>query len=451
MWHGIVIPIAILAVVLSIPESLRGEGFPAPRPLGADLESIVERVPDDGQRPPRFVEPEGAVTLRMALAAAMLGSPDLATHAFEIRAREAHRIQASLRRNPEANLEVEDIGGSGDFAGVEGSQTTLRLSQLVELGGKRDARTALAGAEIDVAGWDYEAERIALLARTAQSFYAVLGAQLEVSLRREEQALAESMLATAERRLRTGIAPSVEVTRARVALEQARLSVEQADLGLDHARHTLSARWGSPLPRFDRAEGDLERLPPLPDREALLLRLEDSPALARFDAEALRRRAALRVEESRAVPDVTFVLGPRWIAALDEATAVGQVLVPLPIFDRNQGRIAEAHHRLSKLASERRAERVRAESEFVDAYETLRAALLRASSLREHVLPEADRAVREVRDAWERGLFGFLDVLDAERTRLEQRLVYVEALAQAHREAAELERVVAVPLEGEHP
>ncbi|CAG0948759.1 Cobalt-zinc-cadmium resistance protein CzcC [Myxococcaceae bacterium] len=451
MWHGIVIPIAILAVVLSIPESLRGEGFPAPRPLGADLESIVERVPDDGQRPPRFVEPEGAVTLRMALAAAMLGSPDLATHAFEIRAREAHRIQASLRRNPEANLEVEDIGGSGDFAGVEGSQTTLRLSQLVELGGKRDARTALAGAEIDVAGWDYEAERIALLARTAQSFYAVLGAQLEVSLRREEQALAESMLATAERRLRTGIAPSVEVTRARVALEQARLSVEQADLGLDHARHTLSARWGSPLPRFDRAEGDLERLPPLPDREALLLRLEDSPALARFDAEALRRRAALRVEESRAVPDVTFVLGPRWIAALDEATAVGQVLVPLPIFDRNQGRIAEAHHRLSKLASERRAERVRAESEFVDAYETLRAALLRASSLRERVLPEADRAVREARDAWERGLFGFLDVLDAERTRLEQRLVYVEALAQAHREAAELERVVAVPLEGEHP
>lgn len=451
MWHGIVIPIAILAVVLSIPESLRGEGFPAPRPLGADLESIVERVPDDGPRPPRFVEPEGAVTLRMALAAAMLGSPDLATHAFEIRAREAHRIQASLRRNPEANLEVEDIGGSGDFAGVEGSQTTLRLSQLVELGGKRDARTALAGAEIDVAGWDYEAERIALLARTAQSFYAVLGAQLEVSLRREEQALAESMLATAERRLRTGIAPSVEVTRARVALEQARLSVEQADLGLDHARHTLSARWGSPLPRFDRAEGDLERLPPLPDREALLLRLEDSPALARFDAEALRRRAALRVEESRAVPDVTFVLGPRWIAALDEATAVGQVLVPLPIFDRNQGRIAEAHHRLSKLASERRAERVRAESEFVDAYETLRAALLRASSLRERVLPEADRAVREARDAWERGLFGFLDVLDAERTRLEQRLVYVEALAQAHREAAELERVVAVPLEGEHP
>ena len=442
---------ALAAAWLVVPAPLRAEGLPAPRPLGAALPSAADALAEDGSAPPGFVEPEGTVTLRTALAAALLGNPTLAGRAWELRAREAQRLQAGLRKNPEANLEVEDIGGSGDFEGVEGSQTTLRLSQLLELGGKREARTALATTDLDLAGWDYETARVDLLAHTAQAFFAVLRAQEEAALRQEEVRVAESVVTTAEQRLHAGIAPSLEGTRARVALEQARLAAEQADLELDHTRHTLSAWWGKPLPAFERADGDLERLPPLPDRALLLARLDASPAVARFEAEEAQRRAALRVEESRAVPDVTVAAGPRWISALSEATVVGQVLVPLPLFNRNQGAIAEARHRVSKLAAERRAGRLRAESQFVDAYETLRGALLRATSLRDRVLPDAERAVQEAREAWERGLFGFLEVLDAERTRVDLRVTYVQALADVHREAAELERVVAAPLDAPPP
>ena len=63
------------------------------------------------------------------------------------RAAEARIITAGLRPNPEVAVQSENFTGSGEFKNGEQAERTLQLSQMVELGGKRPARIAVANAD----------------------------------------------------------------------------------------------------------------------------------------------------------------------------------------------------------------------------------------------------------------------------------------------------------------
>ena len=62
---------------------------------------------------------------------------ELAASAIEIKAKEAQVLQAGLIQNPEINITMENFGGSKTLNGFQGSETTVELSQMIELGGKR--------------------------------------------------------------------------------------------------------------------------------------------------------------------------------------------------------------------------------------------------------------------------------------------------------------------------
>jgi cobalt-zinc-cadmium efflux system outer membrane protein len=100
----------------------------------------------------------GAITLRQALTLALLRHPDLAVFANDIRIAEARRLQASLRRNPTANLRAEDAAGIDTYKGINRTQSTLEISQVLELGGKRRARIRAAALGRDLALWDLRDE-----------------------------------------------------------------------------------------------------------------------------------------------------------------------------------------------------------------------------------------------------------------------------------------------------
>ena len=81
---------------------------------------------------------EGAsLTLRDALARTLRGSPDLAAFNYDLRAAEARVLQSGLRPNPELAYEIENPTGSGAYKNADLMENTVRLSQVIELGGKR--------------------------------------------------------------------------------------------------------------------------------------------------------------------------------------------------------------------------------------------------------------------------------------------------------------------------
>src|SRR5262245_18631521 len=85
-----------------------------------------------------FAEPVGELTLRDAVVAALRASPELAASSWMIRAKEAEGLQAGVLPNPELGVSVEDVGNFGKRSSLASeNETSVMLSELVELGGKR--------------------------------------------------------------------------------------------------------------------------------------------------------------------------------------------------------------------------------------------------------------------------------------------------------------------------
>ena len=199
------------------------------------------------------------------LRTAVLQNPDLSSTTFEVRAAEARTLQAGLFPNPETELELEDFGGTGVVRGVQASQSTLQLSQLIELGGKRAKRLRAAGLERHIAGWDYEAKRLDVLTEATKAFVDVLAAQERLALMEDMVRLSEQVLNAAFERIKAGKVPPLEATKARVEASNARLQVEHARSVLQAARNRLAASWGSTRPVFAKVRGTLESgLTPVP-------------------------------------------------------------------------------------------------------------------------------------------------------------------------------------------
>jgi len=437
---------ALVAAGLGFPLVGRAQE-PARYPLGRELPAFeappAAALPlSDGPH-----EPAGVLRLGDALAAALHRNPEIAADAYEVRAREAALVQAGAHPNPTLSVELEDFAGSGQFRGFETSQTTLLLRQLIELGGKRAARLDLATAARDLASWDYEVRRIDVLVRTASSFVDVLAAQERHRLAGEALALARSMQRVASLRLRAGIASPAEEIRAGVEVDVAEVDREHTEHGLATARQALAAIWGGEEAHFERAEGDLEMLPTVPSMEELMQRFEESPSVVRWRTELAQRDALRERARSERVPDVTLGAGPRRLSGPEDTALVAEISAPLPLWNRNRGAVAEAEHRVARLAAEERAARARAVTELATARVGLEAASEEATLLRTRVLPGTERAVEALRRGYEAGRFAQIEVLDAERQRLAAREQYVSALTEAHHSAQLIERLTGVPLE----
>ena len=186
----------------------------------------------------------------------------------------------------------------------------------------------------------------------------------------------------------------------------------------------------------------------LPSFEALAERVLASPAALRAMKNIEQRKALLDVEQTRRIPNLTVQAGVVHHALLGGNTAVAAVVIPLPLFDRNQGNIQQAHQRVDKAIDEQAAIELRLKTELTQAYEALSAAQTRKAYLRDEILPAAKSAFEVTNKGYELGKFGFLEVLDAQRTLFQNQILYVRALANYHRLVNEIERLIAAPIDG---
>lgn len=426
------------------------KGWPEPRPLGRELSAV--RAPAGSAAfdvPPVVVtEPTGVLALRQALALALLQSPDLSAFSFEVRAAEARIVAAAAIPNPNVSAQLEDFGGRKERRSFADAQTTLGLSQLVELGGKRAKRIRVSNLQRDLAGWDYETKRLDVLSDTAQAFVEVLAAQRKVALAERNLQLAQRIAGAVAARVQAGTESPVEELRTSVALATSRTELESVRKSLAQARIALSAHWGGGAPRFASAEGDFEKIGNIPGLERLLQAMAENPDLARWNSEIELREARIEVERAKRVPDLTLNAGIRRYSATASNAFVAGVSIPLPIFGLNPGGVAEARHNLSIARENRRGAEVRVLASLNKAYEGLAGSAREVAILASQGVPNAQAAFDAVQQGYAAGKFGLLQVLAAQRDLIEAHGRYIEALAKYHKSAAEVERLVGAPLNG---
>jgi outer membrane protein, heavy metal efflux system len=410
-------------------------------PQASGTRAFRER--EDASAPPELDRvasaPTGIVTLAIARAAALGANPRLTALAERANAERALELQAGLLPNPEVGVELENLGGSGDRQAFEETETTIWVSQLVSIGGKRSERIRVAALEGELVDRDVEATRHEVLAAVTKAFFTTLAAQERVELNRDLARLAGESVDAVRRQIRAGAASAVEETRARLGATTAEMDGAGAERALAASRYLLAATWGSASPEFRAVEGDLDALTPPPPLSELLGALAGTPGLARWTSAIEQRRASIALERARRIPDPTVRLGARRFEDNGDNALVFELSVPLPVFDRNQGNVLAAGHELARTEAERDAAATDAAAELAREHQEMAAAYERAIALRDRALPEARSMFEGVRRGHASGAFRPLDVLDAQRTLFDLRSRELDALLDYHLARAELE------------
>lgn len=379
--------------------------------------------------------PATPLSLTKAIELALEGSPEVAAATRQWEATEGQVLQGRARPNPELAYSLED-------ARSKTRTQSWQLNLPVELGGKRAARTKAAEKSREQAQAQLIELKATVRANVAAAYFDVLTARERLALATDSTALAKSSTDTVAKRVAAGKVSPVEETNARVAEAGIRVELAQAASEQRNALSRLFALMGRTDVPYIVLEGTAETLPPVPNLAELQALISSSPAVVLARIEVDRRKALTDLEQSKRVPDITVSAGIQRSNETQRNILLFGVSVPLPVFDRNQGNLLEALKLEDKARDELQGATVRLHSEVAQAQERLSTIAAEVQSLRQDVLPGAKSAYDAATIGFENGKFNFLEVLDAQRTYFTAKSQYLKALGEAHRAAADVDRLL---------
>ncbi len=370
------------------------------------------------------------LSVREAVAKALESHGALAAESERIGVLEGLTRQAALKPNPRLTLQVENVRAHGDPGFVYGrdADTYAFLSRTFTTAGKRERRVDVAQANRDRARLERELLARQISQRVQLAYWNAAGAQkthelLLVALRTFEQIVEYHRL-----RVREGAMAEADLIRVQLESDRLELAANTAALEAEKARIQLLREMGQPeFPAVVLTDALDEGLPDRLTADAAKA-LEDRVEMKLARQAVEQARAAQRLQQSLARPDVEGILGYKRSAGFN--TLVAGVQWSLPVADRNQGNIAAAAAEIRVAESNLKATAavVRAE---VDAarveYE------IRRRQVTESLKPLMERAAESARialAAYREGGADLLRLLDAERTRLDVQALYVKTLAE---------------------
>lgn len=375
--------------------------------------------------------------------AALYFSPVLDAARARIAATQAALVSAGARPNP--TLGIAPGIPSPYLLNVE-------LAIPLETAGKRRHRIEAArnldqAARLDLAASAWAVRRAV---RSALLNYLV-ASQLREALGSEGKIRAEQ-LAILERVAAAGEIPRSEINLARIELSKTRLAIHMSEAQAAESKAALAAAIGIPAAA-------------LPDAQISWPHMDDLPSAATFSPEAIRSdavvnrldvrsslvqyaaaEAGLQLEIAKQYPDVN--LGPGYTYEERQSFFTVGFSTVIPLFNRNQGPIAEAEaHRQEAAAAfqEVQARAIEQSDRAFAVYTSALKELAEAGSLMD-LLAAQRRATQESVRVGEQDRLSLADVRIQDSVSVRARL---DALAHAQAALGDLEDAVQRPLAGD--
>ncbi|MDP2411500.1 MAG: TolC family protein [Pseudolabrys sp.] len=385
------------------------------------------------------------LALPQALQRALAANPRLMAAEREIGIAAGVSLQSRAIPNPELSAEVENFAGSGDYRGVRSAETTLQLSQLVELGGKREARGAAGVSGYESAIWQRRALRLEVLSETATAFVAVLGAQQRTKILEQQVAALGRLTPLLQRRVEAGASSPAEVLRGQIAADLVRVELQRARTSLATARRELTILMGDGTPRFGVLVGQFARTGRPPAFGTILASIDRNPQLMRWTAVRAQRDAELLTARLKSVPDVRVGVGWRHYRETGDNAMTFGLSMSLPLWDQSQGDVLAARESLEKVQADHAINKAALISVAGRAYDVLEGASQEIALLRSSVLPNARKASEAFEEGYAQGRFSLLEVLDVQASITQAALSEQEALQRFHAAVATIEGLVGMP------
>lgn len=416
------------------PESTAPESHVTTSPISSDEPATIEQVanwqptPLEGSPlplPAPAADESASITLDSLEQLALSTNPTLTQLQARIDAANGRWLQVGLYPNPEIAYSAPEIGNSG----TPGQQGAYVQQEFVTADKLQLSRNTAAW-EVKRAEQELAAQRLRVLTDVRRGFYAVRVAQERVKIAEELRGIAQQAVEKAKE--------LVKVQEPVTVLAQAEIEAELAIILVENARTQREAQWrslvaviGQPTMPLQDVAGDLDVTAPQVVWEQTLDRIQqESPELAAAAAEVEQTRWALQQATVQAVPNVTIQAGAMYDYGTRDPIASLQIQLPIPIYNRNQGGIAEAHANV--FAAEQAVQRVELslQQRFAIVYQQYEQARQQATRYDETILKKAKQNLDLNRQSYEAGQSAYLPVLTAQRSYSQARLAWLNALEQ---------------------
>jgi cobalt-zinc-cadmium efflux system outer membrane protein len=373
----------------------------------------------------------------------------------EVRSKEALVRQVKAWRNPEFEVEAENVLGTGANKGFDSAETTYKLSEEFELWGKRGFRIQTAELELVLSQNHYHQFMLALLKRVDDLYGQVMAAQEKVLLAQEKVELNKSLMMEIKRMVKAGRFSSVEEKRTHIRLSKSILAEKKSKKELMIFKHQLSLLWGNKTPLFEEVEKT--KLDPETEEMDSLSMLQEQLALGpeskRLDIESELVLLHLKKDQSEALPNLTLSGGIKDSRADNAQTWVLGAAFPFPIFDRNGGQIESAKANLEQKDKETEVSKRALLLQLTELYHQKELIRENLVSLKTSIIPDSQDVYQSVRKGYLKGRYSYLDLFDAQDSLFELRQNYAEAVADFYRIRAEIWALIGneIKLKGETP
>jgi cobalt-zinc-cadmium efflux system outer membrane protein len=439
--------VQLLLVVLGI-SCVAGCGS-APLPIAlTDLEATDQRfaspAPSEPKRAMDDLLKKEELTLEEVLVIADLMNPELASERKNIDLAAAAVWEAKLYPNPSLLLGLEDYRTNSTLGS---SKRTAGLSIPLVFSGRIGAATSQAEKEQELAAVTYVWKRREILSDVKRAFLGLLASRRTAELARETRDLAKTLNDVTNERFKAQAIPEMELLKSAVNLAKSDVDLKLAEKDLAVSLKTLHARMGQVDFPQDKFSGVLASRYTVPSLEALRGHVTTVHPLLE-GAVKFREAAELQLSVARRerLPDIGLDITAGVDSGNDTIVQAG-ITIPLPIFNRNQAKIAAAEARIQQAEFKLQAAKNDLVLRLTEAYRNFTAAQERVTVYTDEIMPKAQKALDQTNEGYRQGKFGYLDVLDSQRTLAEAKIAYAAALADLNLSAAELEKLTGMRME----
>jgi outer membrane protein, heavy metal efflux system len=375
-----------------------------------------------------------AVTLDEAIELAVEHNHTLLAARTTIFQNQALEVQANVRPNPTLFTDWEYLplvhpsGGVADYL-HDSTEGDIGLSYLFERGQKRQHRLQAAKDTTSVSRATVTDNERTLTFQVAQLYVTAQLAQSTLDLARQDLKSFQTTVDISEHQYKIGAMSENDYLQIKLQLVQFQQDVEQAELSKAQSLSDLRQQLG-----YESIPADYDIADPLEYRP-LTVTVEGLQAKALANRPDLRAtvlgvtaaKSQYELAKANGKQDVTVSSNYSHVNAISALTF--SVSVPLPIFDRNQGNIAQTHFAVAQAQEQRKAANGQVLTDVRDAYEGLMSSERVVKIYLSGALDNA-RKSREISEyAYRRGASALLDFLNAERTYRATELAYRQAVA----------------------
>jgi cobalt-zinc-cadmium efflux system outer membrane protein len=386
------------------------------------------------------------LTLEQALSLAEKHNPRLRAASASVQGAEAGIVTASAYSNP--TITLGSLGRQQALlraAAVPGMLHGFNMSQAIDLPSVRSTRIRAAQTRRQTTEFTLAETRLAVRGAVKQAFYDALRRKREVELSKGNVELLEDLRRRIRVQVDVGEAARLELTRAEAEVASARIGVQSAELRFLAAMSALYAAVGAPIGMVE-LEGEVERTQILPTLDELRQdMLRKHPSIAVAESQMRFAEAALESEKAQRIPQPSVWMD--WFQQPEAAQYRFGITIPVPLWNRRQGPIAEAQAAQREAAALASQQRVQLLAALERAYNMYQIATQQMQILETATLIEAQAAVDAAQAAFKYGERGILEVLDAQRVLRGARMDYLNARFDRQQALVELEQLRALDLE----